>query len=55
VGPDQMSTTVSSGARQDEHTQVFFFNEKTQIQALDRTQPSLPMAPGRAGTMTHDY
>ena len=26
-----------------------------QIQALDRTQPSLPMTPGRAGTMTHDY
>jgi transposase len=27
----------------------------SQIQALDRTQPSLPMKPGRAGTMTHDY
>jgi len=26
-----------------------------QIQALDRTQPSLPLKPGRAGTMTHDY
>jgi transposase len=34
---------------------VFCFDEKTQVQALDRTQPSLPMAPGRAGTMTHDY
>jgi transposase len=34
---------------------VFSFDEKTQIQALDRTQPSLPMRPGRAGTMTHDY
>lgn len=31
------------------------FDEKTQCQALDRTQPSLPMRPGRAGTMTHDY
>ena len=30
-------------------------DEKSQIQALDRTQPSLPMKPGRAGTMTHDY
>ncbi|MFH2071556.1 MAG: IS630 family transposase [Actinomycetota bacterium] len=34
---------------------VFCFDEKTQTQALDRTQPSLPMKPGRAGTMTHDY
>jgi transposase len=34
---------------------VFSFDEKTQVQALDRTQPSLPMTPGRAGTMTHDY
>jgi transposase len=34
---------------------VLSFDEKTQVQALDRTQPSLPMRPGRAGTMTHDY
>lgn len=34
---------------------VFSFDEKTQCQALDRTQPSLPMRPGRAGTRTHDY
>lgn len=34
---------------------VFCFDEKTQCQALDRTQRSLPMKPGRAGTMTHDY
>jgi transposase len=34
---------------------VFSFDEKTQVQALDRTQPSLPMTKGRAGTMTHDY
>jgi transposase len=34
---------------------VFSFDEKTQCQALDRTQPSLPMKPGRAGTMTYDY
>ncbi len=34
---------------------VFSYDEKTQCQALDRTQPSLPLRPGRAGTMTHDY
>lgn len=34
---------------------VFSFDEKTQCQALDRSQPSLPMRPGRAGTLTHDY
>ena len=34
---------------------VFAFDEKSQIQALDRTQPGLPLKKGRAGTMTHDY
>ncbi|ORB38458.1 IS630 family transposase [Mycobacterium persicum] len=34
---------------------VLCMDEKSQIQALDRTQASLPMIPGRAGTMTHDY
>lgn len=34
---------------------VFSFDEKTGCQALDRTQPSLPMTRGRAATMTHDY
>lgn len=34
---------------------VFSFDEKTQCQALDRTQPSLPIKPGRGRTMTHDY
>src|SRR5438128_7076256 len=38
-----------------ERAVVFSFDEKTQCQALDRTQPSLPLRPGRAGTMTHDY
>ena len=33
----------------------FQHDEKSQIQALDRTQPGLPMKKGRAGTMTHDY
>src|ERR1700730_16470393 len=34
---------------------VLAVDEKSQIQALDRTQPGLPMKKGRAGTMTHDY
>lgn len=37
------------------HTVVLSIDEKSQIQALDRTQPGLPMKKGRAGTMTHDY
>jgi transposase len=38
-----------------EQAVVLCMDEKSQIQALDRTQPSLPMKKGRAGTMTHDY
>jgi hypothetical protein len=38
-----------------DHAVVLAVDEKSQIQALDRTQPGLPMKPGRAGTMTHDY
>jgi transposase len=38
-----------------EHALVLCCDEKSQIQALDRTQPSLPLKRGRAGTMTHDY
>src|SRR5665213_1359979 len=38
-----------------ERAVVFSFDEKTQVQALDRTQPSLPMKKGRGATMTHDY
>src|SRR5665213_2160698 len=37
------------------HAVVLSVDEKSQIQALDRTQPGLPMKQGRAGTMTHDY
>ena len=37
------------------HAIVLSVDEKSQIQALDRTQPGLPMKPGRLGTMTHDY
>src|SRR5881296_1494343 len=38
-----------------EHALVLSIDEKSQIQALDRTQPGLPLKKGRAGTMTHDY
>ena len=38
-----------------DHAVVLSVDEKSQIQALDRTQPGLPMKPGRAGTMTYDY
>jgi len=38
-----------------DHALVLCCDEKSQIQALDRTQPGLPLKRGRAGTMTHDY
>ena len=38
-----------------EHALVLCCDEKSRIQALDRTQPGLPLKKGRAGTMTHDY
>lgn len=38
-----------------ENALVFCVDEKSQIQALDRTQPSLPLRKGKAGTVTHDY
>ncbi len=38
-----------------EHALVLCVDEKSQIQALDRTQPGLPIKKGRCGTMTHDY
>ena len=37
------------------HAVVLSIDEKSQIQALDRTQPGLPTKPGRCQTMTHDY
>jgi len=37
------------------HAIVVSIDEKSQIQALDRTQPGLPLKPGKCGTMTHDY
>ena len=38
-----------------EHALVLCCDEKSQVQALDRTQPGLPLKRGRAGTLTHDY
>jgi len=38
-----------------ERAVVLCVDEKSQIQALDRTQPGLPLKKGRAATMTHDY
>ena len=38
-----------------EHAVVLSVDEKSQIQALERTQPGLPLKKGRCGTMTHDY
>jgi transposase len=38
-----------------EHAIVLSVDEKTQVQALDRTQKGLPIHPGKRGTMTHDY
>jgi transposase len=49
--------TAIVGLYMDPPTQavVLSIDEKSQIQALDRTQPGLPIKPGRCGTMTHDY
>ena len=38
-----------------ENAVIFCVDEKSGVQALDRSQPGLPMKPGRCGTMTHDY
>ena len=38
-----------------EHALVLCCDEKSQVQALDRTQPGLPLKKGRAATLTHDY
>jgi hypothetical protein len=38
-----------------EHAIVMCVDEKSQIQALDRPQPALPLKKARCGTMTHDY
>ena len=50
------SSRTSSACTSTRRAQlVLSVDEKSQIQALDRTQPGLPLKPGKAGTMTHDY
>jgi transposase len=52
---DKLHDVVGLYLNPPEHALVLSVDEKSQIQALDRTQPGLPMKKGRAGTMTHDY
>jgi transposase len=52
---DKLKDIVGLYIDPPDHAVVLSVDEKSQIQALDRTQPGLPMKPGRAGTMTHDY
>src|SRR5216117_4309353 len=52
---DKLKEVVGLYVDPPAHAVVLSVDEKSQIQALDRTQPGLPMKPGRAGTMTHDY
>ena len=52
---DKVQDVVGLYIDPPEHALVLSVDEKSQIQALDRTQPGLPMKKGRCGTMTHDY
>ena len=52
---DKLSDVVGLYLNPPDKSIVFCVDEKSQIQALDRTQPGLPMKKGRCGTMTHDY
>lgn len=52
---EKMDDVIGLYLNPPEHALVFSVDEKSQIQALDRTQPGLPLVPGRSGTMTHDY
>jgi transposase len=52
---DKLTAIVGLYVDPPAHAVVLSVDEKSQIQALDRTQPGLPMKKGRAGTMTHDY
>jgi len=52
---DKLVDVVGLYLKPPKRAVVFSFDEKTQCQAVARTQPSLPMVPGRADTMTHDY
>jgi transposase len=52
---DKLRDVVGLYVNPPAHAIVLSVDEKSQIQALDHTQPGLPMKKGRAGTMTHDY
>jgi len=52
---DKLRDVVGLYINPPEHAVVLSVDEKSQIQALDRTQPGLPLKKGRCGTMTHDY
>jgi transposase len=52
---DKLEAIVGLYLNPPEHALVLCVDEKSQIQALDRTQPGLPMKKGRGATMTHDY
>ena len=52
---EQRTDMVGLYLNPPERALVFCCDEKSQIQALDRTQPGLPLKKGRGGTMTHDY
>ena len=52
---DKLLDVVALYLNPPEHALVFCADEKSQTQALDRTQKSLPLFPGRCGTFTHDY
>ena len=52
---EKLTDVVGLYLNPPEHALVLSVDEKSQIQALDRTQPTLPLKKGRCGTMTHDY
>jgi len=52
---EKLADVVGLYLNPPEHALVLSLDEKTQIQALDRTQPGLPLKKGRGETMTHDY
>jgi len=52
---EKLTDVVGLYLNPPENAVVLCVDEKSSIQALDRTQPGLPMKKGRAGTMTHDY
>ena len=52
---EKMTDVIGLYLNPPDHAIVLCVDEKSQIQALDRTQPGLPIKKGRCGTMTHDY